>query len=140
MAKPRRLLEHRFPARTDQLCETRRLVREALNELGCDSEYIETMALAIDEATANVLRHAYKGDESQVVVLEMYIDGDTLITKLIDFAPPVDHSKIKPRDLEDIRPGGLGVHIIQEVMDSMEYMHLDDGDGNVLLMKRKLSV
>jgi hypothetical protein len=32
------------------------------------------------------------------------------------------------------------VHIIQEVMDSMEYMHLDDRDGNVLVMKRKLPV
>ena len=140
MSKPRQLLEHRFPARTDQLCESRRLVREALGGLGCDTDYIETTALAIDEATANVLRHAYKGDESQDVVLEMHIEDDTLTIKLIDFAPPVDHSKIKPRDLEEIRPGGLGVHIIQEVMDSMEYTHLAEGDGNVLVMKRRLPV
>lgn len=138
MSASRQIVEYRFPARTDQLCEVRRTVREALAELGCDTEFIETTALAIDEATANVLRHAYKGDETQEVVLEMHVEDDILTLKLIDFAPPADHSKIKPRDLEDIRPGGLGVHIIREVMDSMEYRHLAGGGGNVLVMTRKL--
>jgi anti-sigma regulatory factor (Ser/Thr protein kinase) len=38
-----------------------------------------------------------------------------------DEARQVDPTRMKSRDLEDIRPGGLGVHIIREVMDEAVY-------------------
>ncbi len=138
MSHSEQLVEFRFPACTDRLKELRRVVRETLAQQGCAEDFIESTVLAIDEAAANVLRHGYCGDESQQITLQILKDKDRLVFRLIDSAPPVDPSKIKSRDLDDIRPGGLGVHIIKEVMDSMEYATPEKGKGNVLIMTRKL--
>ena len=58
--------------------------------------------------------------------------------KLIDYAKPVDVEKVKPRDLQDIRPGGLGVHIIREVMDEAEFKKPPEGVGNLLELTKKI--
>ena len=56
----------------------------------------------------------------------------------MDFAAAVDLDKIKSRDLKDIRPGGLGVHFIAEIMDDFRFGHLENGSGNYLEMKKKI--
>jgi sigma-B regulation protein RsbU (phosphoserine phosphatase) len=58
--------------------------------------------------------------------------------KLRDFAPSVEVEKIKPRDIDDIRPGGLGTHFIGEVMDETAFMSPRDGGGNILRMVKKI--
>ena len=47
--------------------------------------------------------------------------------------------KVSTRDLEDIRPGGLGVHLIEEIMDSVHYEHRDGG-GMRLTMRKRIPV
>ncbi len=138
MAKTQQLAEFRFPARTDRLRPARQVVREALQSLGCGEEYINHTVLAVDEATTNVIRHAYGGDENGEVILQVLKRGDALVIRLMDFAPPVDQEKCKPRDLDDLRPGGLGTHIIGEIMDKLEFVEPPRGVGNVLEMTRKL--
>jgi sigma-B regulation protein RsbU (phosphoserine phosphatase) len=138
MAQTQQLAEFRFPARTDRLSPARQVVRDALQALGCGKEYIDHTVLAVDEATSNVIRHAYAGDENGEVILQVLTRGDALVIRLIDFAPPVDLATIKPRDLDDIRPGGLGTHIIREIMDKLEFVKPPRGAGNVLEMTRKL--
>jgi anti-sigma regulatory factor (Ser/Thr protein kinase) len=129
----------RFPARSDKLHEIRHFVQKILGALGCSREFIDTTVLAIDEAATNVIRHAYGGDPSGEAELEIERQGDVLHFRLTDSATPIDRSKIRPRKLSDIRPGGLGVHIIQEVMDTMEFVDPPDGAvGNVLVMTRRL--
>ena len=55
-----------------------------------------------------------------------------------DYGKEVHPSQIKSRDLNDIRPGGLGVHIISECMDEVSYSPADGG-GTVLTMRKKLA-
>jgi len=50
----------------------------------------------------------------------------------------VDVSKVKPRDLEDIRPGGLGTHFIREVMDEVEFLRPPNDSGNILRMVKRI--
>ncbi len=138
MAKTEHLAEFRFPARTDRLSAARQVVRDSLQALGCGEEYINHTVLAVDEATSNVIRHAYGGDESGEVILQVLKRGDALVIRLIDFAPTIDLAKVKPRDLDDVRPGGLGTHIIREIMDKLEFVKPPQGVGNVLEMTRKL--
>ena len=73
-----------------------------------------------------------------LLILQILQSGDTLIFRLRDFAPPVDREKVKPRDLEDIRPGGLGVHFIGNIMDAMRFVDPPDGRGNLLEMRKTL--
>ena len=56
---------------------------------------------------------------------------------LRDYGPAVDPSEIKSRDLADIRPGGLGVHIMNKCMDSVEYQQADGG-GMMLIMTKNI--
>jgi anti-sigma regulatory factor (Ser/Thr protein kinase) len=85
------------------------------------------VALAIDEAVTNVIRHGYKGSAGQPI--EVVIDrveregAPALQVTIRDFGRQVDPAMIVGRDLEDVRPGGLGTHIIRTIMDEVEYTH-----------------
>ena len=48
-------------------------------------------------------------------------------------------AKVKPRDLNDIRPGGLGTHFMRETMDEVEFLISPDGGGNLLRMTKQIS-
>lgn len=130
------LAQRRFPARAIHLAEVRDLVREICVSVGCGEACSRDIVLAVDEACQNIIRHAYARSIGDLVV-ELRKDGDRLVVRLIDFAPPIDVDKIKPRPLEDIRPGGLGTHFIREVMDEVAFLPPPQGAGNLLqLIKR----
>ena len=64
---------------------------------------------------------------------------EELIVRIYDFALKVDCNKIKSRDLDDVRPGGLGVHLIHKVMDSVNYQNINDDFGNMLELRKVIS-
>jgi len=53
-------------------------------------------------------------------------------------ARPVDPNRIRPRDLSECRPGGLGVNLIDTVMDRWQFRHPEEGAGNLLTMIKRL--
>jgi len=61
-----------------------------------------------------------------------------LVFLLRDFAESIDVSSVKPRDLDDIKPGGLGTHFMREVMDEVQFMPPPADGGNLLRMVKKL--
>jgi len=128
------LLVLRFPARADRLGAVRRAVEGAARRGGCSRERARDVMLAVDEACQNVIRHAYGGECDEEIEIEMHRKEERLVLRLRDHAPPVDPARIRPRDLEDVRPGGLGVHLIQELMDEMRYRPDPSGAGNLLEM------
>ena len=132
------LLEFSIPARSDQLGEMRAAVRGCVEASGCSDLPTGDIVLAIDEACQNIIRHAYKGDPDGVIELEIRRIGAELVFYLCDHAPPVDPRKVKPRDLDDVRPGGLGTHFIKEVMDRADFLPRPGGGGNLLKMVRRI--
>ena len=82
------------------------------------------VALAVDEALANVIRHGYDSDTKKTIWLTCTIDSGPpprLIIEIEDEGKQIDPEFIKGRPLDEIRPGGLGVHIMREVMDRCEF-------------------
>ncbi len=128
--------------RTDATPECLKAVREktrlALIGLGIDASFAEELVVAINEACMNVIQHADQGDYSGEIVLEIFNNDGHLEVVLTDFAQPVDTGSIKPRDIEDLRPGGLGTYFIGQIMDEVEYGHLADGCGNRLTMRKNI--
>ena len=116
----------------------RRKTSEVLNELGFDEDQRARLVLAVDEAVANVIRHAYAGCCDGRVELSFWLDADAVRIELRDYADPVDPNRIKPRDLSECRPGGLGVNLIDSVMDNWCFRHPVDGPGNQLTMVKRL--
>ncbi|MCW8836646.1 MAG: ATP-binding protein [Rhodospirillales bacterium] len=132
------LLEMRFDARPDILKTIRDRVREAAGKCGFGSNDAHDLVIAVDEACQNIIRHAYKGRGGDAV-LEILRDDDSIIVLLHDFADPVDLGKIKPRSLDDVRPGGLGTHFIRAVMDEVDYLEPPAGvRGNLLRLAKHL--
>jgi anti-sigma regulatory factor (Ser/Thr protein kinase) len=138
VATPEKLLEIQFPACSEQAQQVRDAVRGTLRGQGCGEEYVYTAALAVDEAVCNIVRHAYCGVGTGEIVLQILHLENTLAFHLIDFAPPIDPAKVKSRDLADVRPGGLGVYLIRQIMDTLALEKPPEGAGNMLVMTRKL--
>jgi sigma-B regulation protein RsbU (phosphoserine phosphatase) len=132
------LLKHRFPARAEELRSVREVVRrEALGQ-GCAAQCASDIVLAVDEACQNIIRHAYAGRGDGEIVLEIERAGEELLVSLRDFAPTVDPSRIQPRDLDDVRPGGIGTHLIREVMDGANFAPAPPGGGNLFRMRKRV--
>ena len=134
-----KLCELRIPAVAKRLCLVRALVQRAVDESGCDSELGSQLVIAVNEACMNVIQHAYKGKGSGEIVLEIHNNGSHIFFRLLDNADPIDLDAVKSRELDDIRPGGLGVHFIREIMDEYEIGHRQGGVGNYLEMIKKIA-
>ena len=118
------------------------IVRGAVEKMarleGFGENDAHALMLAIDEALANVIKHGYDGDPNQPIAITLEpvrsSDGRAgIAVQVRDQGRQVDPSTIRSRDLSDIRPGGLGVHIIQSVMDDYDYSCPPDG-GMLLKM------
>ncbi len=131
------LFEARFPARADRLKLVRGSVRTAAHMCGFTDTEAQNIVLAVDEACQNIIVHGYKEQTDGEIVLSLRRTPDGLFVQLRDFAPPVDPTTVRPRALDDVRPGKLGSHFIREIMDSMEFHPSPDGTGNLLIMIKK---
>lgn len=117
----------------------RAFVRKLAIKIGCTDKALDCLVLAINEACMNVIQHAYNGQDDKEIIIEFWKDKSQLIIKILDTADVVDVELIKSRALEDIRPGGLGVHLIKQVMDSVEYKNREDMLGNMLEMHKDIN-
>ena len=121
------------------LPKVRQAVQAAAGAVGFDQDSIARMVLAIDEAITNVIKHAYQGRNDQRVevcltrVRESGIDG--IQFDIRDFGKQVDPETICGRDLKEVRPGGLGVHIIRSVMDRVIYTPAEGGGMRLRMIK-----
>lgn len=122
----------RLPACPDCLPEARDAARAAGRAAGFDDEIVENLALAINEAVMNVIQHGYHFASGEEMRLEIRLSDAALRFDLIDRAPPVKVEKVEPRPLDEIRPGGLGVHFIRSLMDEMRFETPPEGFGNCL--------
>jgi anti-sigma regulatory factor (Ser/Thr protein kinase) len=126
-----------------QLAVVRAAVEKMCTQLGMDEHATGEMMLGVDEALTNVIRHAYEGSVDQPIDIELSPCGsceervDCLQVVIRDEGRSVPAEQIRSRDLDDIRPGGLGVHIMQTVMDHVEYTPRPDG-GTVLTLRKNL--
>jgi sigma-B regulation protein RsbU (phosphoserine phosphatase) len=136
--RSKRVLQLRFPARAAELKRIREAVRGGVAGCGCSVKSTADIVLAIDEACQNIIRHAYCGDSDNAIELEVEHRGDSLVFSLADHAPAIDPNRVKPRELEDLRPGGLGTYFIRRVMDEVKFQRPASGRGNLLRMVRRI--
>lgn len=133
------LLTLRFCADPRRLRGVRQRVQAIGEKIGCTRAQISDLVLAVNEACMNIMQHAYKGDRSGRIVLEIRRDGSDLEVVLVDFAAPVAHERIAPRALADLRPGGLGTYFIRATVDECSYGHLADNSGNFVRMRKRIN-
>jgi serine/threonine-protein kinase RsbW len=104
---------------------------------GINEALLENIKLAVDEACANVIKHAYSGNTSGKIVIQYITTPDLFQVIITDNGIKAYNDLMKGRDLDDLRPGGLGIHFIKRVFDVFE---LDEKKkkGNRLIMIKHL--
>lgn len=126
------------PAQADSLQRLRTVAREYAQLAGFSPEVVNDLVLAVNEACMNVIQHGYRGMEGNLELHVAEIVGG-IEFRVRDYAPPVSLADWRPRPLDELRPGGLGVHFIRAIMDDVAYLPAPERAGNLLSMKKYLN-
>ena len=135
------MVTEKFPSRFDSLAGIRKFVFQAAKDAGFNEKEIYAVELAVDEACANIIEHAYSEDESgEIECICNDINGGLEII-IKDDGKPFDPEAVPPPDfsveLEDLQPRGAGLFIIRNLMDEVNFT-FSRNKGNILKMvKRK---
>jgi len=124
-----------IPADPASLFLVRALTAKIAERLGFVQQDTDRVVLAVDEACTNVIRHAYEGLDQERIVITLNVSDECLEILVRDFGTPADPETFQPRDLSDIRPGGLGIHFMRRAMDKIEYT-APEGGGMLLKMTK----
>jgi serine/threonine-protein kinase RsbW len=122
-----------------QLATIRNFVASVGRDLGLGQEVIYDLQLAVDEACANVIKHAYGGQGGRLKVTVEPV-GDTIQVIIRDWGSAFDPQAVPIPDvsapLEDRPLGGLGLFLMRQMMDRVDF-EFDQDQGNTLTMTKK---
>ena len=129
------------PSSTENLAMIRDFVKRIGHQTGMDDQEIFNLELAVDEACANVIEHAYGHDISKEVIIRAICDDQTLRVSVIDMGRGFDPTVVTPASLESLvserKSGGLGIRLIKALMDEVSY-EISPGQKNELHMVKRL--
>lgn len=123
------------------LAAARSMIAAVAQRLGFRDATCGQIALALDEALCNVIKHGYKKRTDGRIWISVWpLEGDCPGIRILveDEGTQVDPALIRSRDLAEIRPGGLGVFIIQQIMDEVTFQRREP-EGMSLLMEKHLT-
>jgi serine/threonine-protein kinase RsbW len=125
-------------AEEGQLSRVRDFVAEVCQEAGFTTRETNNTKLAVDEACTNIIKHAYELDPGEIRVRADVSRGNVDFT-IFDSGRRFDFASVEDPDLDEYvetgRKGGLGVFLINRLMDRVEYRAGDDGN-ELFLTKR----
>ena len=111
-----------FPATLGNLKYIRSIIKDFLKIYKVDLNIIKNIQLAVDEAVTNVIKHSYKEENiNNIIEIKLEFKEGRIIIHLYDNGSSVNKEKIKPRELENIKPGGLGTYFMNSIMDELKW-------------------
>ena len=111
-------------------------MREITQTIGFSEDDSEHIILAVDEACSNIIKHSYMNDSQKKIDFCIETQENELKIQIKDYGKQCDIRQMKPRALTDIRPGGLGVYIMNQVMDSVKYDCSSAKQNQIIMTKR----
>ena len=125
-----------FSATFDNLKNIRSMLVDFLNNHKLQVKEIKEIELGTDEAVTNIIKHSYKEENKKnIIELELEFSENKVIIHLYDNGTPVNEKKIKPRELSDVKPGGLGTYFINRIMDEVRWKKSDEWVNHLILVK-----
>ena len=112
------------------------MVEDLAKKNGFAQEKIEELKLAINEALANVIEHAYQWQKNKVIFIYFSIHYQDIEVVIKDFGKKLDTAQLKSRNLDDVKDSGLGVFLIKNMVDEVEY-HSEELGTELKLVKKK---
>jgi len=138
-----RLLRVELPSDPGMLCVVRGAIERLTEAFGFSEPEVRSVTRAVDEALTNIMRHSYGGALDRRIEVSCLRVAKKRATKaegfevrLVDYGPRIDPEKLRGRRLDEIKPGGLGLHFIRQSMDIVEFKR--DRGANVLRLVKFL--
>ncbi len=129
----------KIPSATDKLHLVREFISETARQHGFDEESVSKIALAVDEACTNVIKHSYNYASNQEIEIRVAIRDGNFEIIITHGGKTFDPDAIKTPDMREYlshyRRGGLGMHLMRSLMDRVEYRVLPNKKSEVHLFK-----
>jgi len=131
-------------ATTDQLSEIREFVRARISDIGFSDFEEHNIVLAVDEACANLIQHAYQNDPGQTIDVRVVVSDAEVRVEISDRAAPFDPGTATLPDMRayfaERRHHGLGILLMTRVMDDIRYQPGRNGSqANTLVLTKRRS-
>src|ERR1700747_898069 len=121
-----------FTSHTAHLALMRNFVRKFLSRHPFTEKQRILMVLGVDEACTNVIRHAYDLRDDQPIALSVETLQTCVRLRLRDYGAEPPAHKMSGRAHKDVKPGGLGLHLIRRAFDKVDYILKPRGPELVL--------
>jgi serine/threonine-protein kinase RsbW len=141
MPKIERTFTLQVPSSTENLAMIRDFVTSVGEQAGMTLPEIGQLELAVDEACANVIEHAYGKDMTKEVSVRATLDDDAVEIDVTDTGQGFDPTSVEHQDLDKLisnrKSGGLGMRLMKTLMDEVHY-EIIPGKKNELRMIKRL--
>ncbi len=142
MKRRDKLLKLELQSNPELLCAVRGAMEKLTERMGFLEPECRSVTRAVDEAMTNIIRHAYGNQPDQPIELTCFrakraadgesVDGLEIILK--DQGAQVDPEEMRGHPLDEVKPGGLGLHYIRQSMDVIEFTRAE-GTNQLRLVK-----
>ena len=128
------------PSDTQNLSMIRDFVERAVRRTPIEGPDLDRLKLAVDEACANVMEHAYGHDATKELTVRVSYDLAEVAVEVIDSGPSYDPTQFIPRELTDLqamkRDGGMGIRLMKMATDDLVWSSDGQGHNCLRLVKR----
>jgi anti-sigma regulatory factor (Ser/Thr protein kinase) len=121
-----------FTSHTANLALMRNFVRKFLSRHRFTEKQRTLMVLGIDEACTNVIRHAYDLRDDQPIAISVEALSRCVRVRLRDYGEQTPPHRMRGRAHNEVKPGGLGLHLIRNAFDKVDYILKPRGTELVL--------
>jgi anti-sigma regulatory factor (Ser/Thr protein kinase) len=121
-----------FSSHTANLALMRQFVRKFLDGYNFSEKERLLMVLGVDEACTNIIRYAYELRDDQPITLAMEALRGSVRMRLRDYGVQTPVDQMKGRADDQLKPGGLGLHLIRAAFDKVDYILKPRGTELVL--------
>lgn len=110
---------------TRYLEDVRRFVEHHAYEAQFSDRTVSELKIAVDEACANVIKHAYGGSATGTIDVDVIVKPDRFTVRIRDEGVSFDERAYQEPDIFEFarrkKTGGFGVSIMKKLMDRVEY-------------------
>ncbi len=123
------------------LAEIAEFVSQRALSAGLNENQVFDVQMAVDECCTNAMEHAYDGHQDGQVRVCCYVESNDFVVRVTDYGRSFDPATISQPDLslpvEERQIGGLGLYLMRQLMDCVEY-RADEKAGNQTVMRKRV--
>ena len=125
----------RSTSNTAEIAPVRRQIEAFVESHGFDMRSVGEIGLCVNEAIANIIRHAYRGKSDQPIEVTASVVDDELEIGLRDWGDGIQPGPLPEHKTDPMNPGGLGLICLGRMMDRVTFT--PQHPGMLLEMSKK---